>query len=91
VLRMSGLGIAFLVIALIAAFFGFGVRSDESWLAGKVFSLFFLFLAVLSFVWGWLARKGRPRPRRGPRAGLKRRDTSGGSPDGHNATPKGQV
>jgi uncharacterized membrane protein YtjA (UPF0391 family) len=56
VLRMVGLGVVFLVTALVAALFGFGVVSDESWLAGKVFSVFFLVLSGLSFVWGWLAR-----------------------------------
>ena len=37
-----GLGVAFFVIALIAALFGFGVVSAESWIVAKVF--FFIFL-----------------------------------------------
>jgi len=51
-----GLGVVFLVIALIAALFGFGVVSAESWLVAKVFFFIFLVLAVLSFVGGFFVR-----------------------------------
>jgi len=51
-----GLGVAFCVIALIAALFGFGVVSTESWIVAKVFFFIFLVLAVLSFVGGFFVR-----------------------------------
>jgi uncharacterized membrane protein YtjA (UPF0391 family) len=48
----------FLVIAMIAALFGFGVVSAESWVVAKIFFFVFLVLAVLSFVgWSVFARK----------------------------------
>jgi uncharacterized membrane protein YtjA (UPF0391 family) len=53
---MMGLGVAFLVVALIAALFGFGVVSDESSVPATMFFVVFLVLAVASFGWGWLAR-----------------------------------
>jgi uncharacterized membrane protein YtjA (UPF0391 family) len=51
-----GLGVAFLVIALIAGLFGFGVISADSWLLAKIFFFVFLVLAVLSFVGGFFVR-----------------------------------
>ena len=51
-----GLGVVFLVVALIAALFGFGVVSAESWVVAKVFFFIFLVLAVLSFVGGFFVR-----------------------------------
>jgi uncharacterized membrane protein YtjA (UPF0391 family) len=47
-----GLGVVCLVIALIAALFGFGIASTESFFAAKIFFFIFLVLAVLSFVGG---------------------------------------
>ena len=44
------LAIALLVIALIAAFFGFGVMSNYAWEGGKVVFVVFLVLAVLAFL-----------------------------------------
>jgi uncharacterized membrane protein YtjA (UPF0391 family) len=52
-----GLGIAFLVIALVAALFGFGIVSSDSWLLAKVFFFVFVVLAVLSFVGGFFVRQ----------------------------------
>jgi len=51
-----GLGVAFLVLALVAALFGFGVLSAESWMVAKIFFFIFLVLAVLSFVGGFFVR-----------------------------------
>ncbi len=49
---MLRLAIVFLVIALIAAFFGFGVVASLSWAGAKILFLIFLVLAVLSFLGG---------------------------------------
>jgi uncharacterized membrane protein YtjA (UPF0391 family) len=51
-----GLGVVFLVIALIAGLFGFGFVSAESWFVAKVFFFIFLVLAVLAFVGGYFSR-----------------------------------
>jgi uncharacterized membrane protein YtjA (UPF0391 family) len=56
---MLGLGVVFLVVALIAALFGFGVVSGESWAVARVFFFVFLVLAVVSFVWGLFVRSGQ--------------------------------
>lgn len=53
-----GLGVVFLVIALVAALFGFGVVSAESWVLAKIFFFVFVVLAVLSFVGGFFFRRG---------------------------------
>jgi len=45
-----GLGIGFLVIALIAAFLGFGAVAALSWEGAKILFVIFLILAVLSFL-----------------------------------------
>lgn len=52
-----GLGVAFVVIALIAGLFGFGVVSAESWVVAKIFFFVFLVLAVLAFVGGFFTRR----------------------------------
>jgi uncharacterized membrane protein YtjA (UPF0391 family) len=54
---MLRLAIMFLVIALIAAFFGFGVVADYSWAGAKILFVVFLILAVLSYV-GYGYRRG---------------------------------
>jgi uncharacterized membrane protein YtjA (UPF0391 family) len=54
-----GLGILFLVIALAAALFGFGIVSAESWLIAKICFFVFLVFAVLSFVGGFFVRGRR--------------------------------
>jgi uncharacterized membrane protein YtjA (UPF0391 family) len=51
-LTMLRYAIAFLVIALIAALFGFGVVADYSWAGAKILFFIFLVLAVLSFLGG---------------------------------------
>jgi uncharacterized membrane protein YtjA (UPF0391 family) len=51
-----GLGVVFLVVALIAALFGFGVVSAESWYVAKIFFFVFLVLAVVAFVGGFFTR-----------------------------------
>ena len=53
-----GLGVVFLVIAVIAGLFGFGVLSAESWFVAKIFFFIFLVLAVLAFVGGFFVRRG---------------------------------
>ena len=47
---MLRLAIVFLVIALIAAFLGFGGVAAFSWKGAKILFVVFLILAVLSFV-----------------------------------------
>jgi uncharacterized membrane protein YtjA (UPF0391 family) len=49
---MVRLAILFLVIALVAAFFGFGLMADYSFAAAKIVFFVFLVLAVLSFAGG---------------------------------------
>jgi len=53
-----GLSIAFLVIALLAGLFGFGIVSAGSWTLAKVFFFLFLVLAVLTCVGGFFVRRG---------------------------------
>ena len=47
---MLRLAILFLVIALIAAFMGFGGVESIAWGGAKIFFVIFLILAVLSFL-----------------------------------------
>jgi uncharacterized membrane protein YtjA (UPF0391 family) len=47
---MLHLAIVFLVVALIAAFFGFGVVAGLAWEGAKILFFIFLILAVLSFL-----------------------------------------
>lgn len=49
-MNLLRLAIALLVIALIAAFFGFGVVASYSWEGGKIVFVIFLILAVLAFL-----------------------------------------
>ncbi len=55
---MLRLAIVFLVVALIAAFLGFGGVASLSWEGAKILFFVFLVLAVLSFLGGGL-RRGR--------------------------------
>jgi uncharacterized membrane protein YtjA (UPF0391 family) len=84
-LQMYGVGVAFLVMAIVAALFGFGVVSDDDPLAAKVCAVFFLLASVAAFGWAWMNRSrnvgGRVRPRsagasRSPAGdGIRRRGT----------------
>jgi uncharacterized membrane protein YtjA (UPF0391 family) len=47
---MLRLAVIFLVVALIAAFFGFGGVAAYSWEGAKILFLVFLVLAVLAFI-----------------------------------------
>jgi uncharacterized membrane protein YtjA (UPF0391 family) len=49
---MLRLALLFLVIALIAALFGFGLVASVSWAGFKILFFLFLVLAVLSFIAG---------------------------------------
>lgn len=51
-----GLGVVFLVIALVAGLFGFGILSAESYAVAKIFFFVFIVLAVLSFIGGFFVR-----------------------------------
>ena len=53
---MLRLAVVFLVIALIAAFFGFAGVADFSWEGAKILFFIFLVLAVLSFLGGAFRR-----------------------------------
>lgn len=57
---MLRLAVVFLVIALVAGLFGFGLVADYSWLGAKIFFVIFLILAVLSFLGGRFGRFGGP-------------------------------
>jgi len=54
---MLRFAIVFLVIALIAAFFGFGGVAAYSWEGAKILFFIFLVLAVLSFLGGQFGRR----------------------------------
>jgi len=49
-LTMLRLAVVFLVIALIAAFLGFGGVANMSWEGAKILFFVFIILAVLSFL-----------------------------------------
>jgi len=53
-----GLGVAFLVIALIAGLFGFIGVGSVAWEGAKIFFFIFLVLAVLAFFGGFFFRRG---------------------------------
>jgi uncharacterized membrane protein YtjA (UPF0391 family) len=53
-----GLGVAFLVIALIAGLFGFVGIGSLAWEGARIFFFIFLVLAVLAFVGGFFVRRG---------------------------------
>lgn len=53
-----GLGIVFLIIALIAGLFGFIGVGSVAWAGAKIFFFIFLVLAVLAFVGGFFFRRG---------------------------------
>lgn len=55
---MLRLAIVFLIVAMIAALFGFGLIADFSYDAAKILFFVFLVLAVVSFVAD--AFRGRP-------------------------------
>jgi uncharacterized membrane protein YtjA (UPF0391 family) len=52
-----GLGVFFLVIALIAAFAGFGGVASFPWEGAKILFVIFIVLAVLAFLGGWFGRR----------------------------------
>jgi uncharacterized membrane protein YtjA (UPF0391 family) len=56
---MLRMAVAFLVIALIAAFMGFGLVADFSFDAAKLLFVVFLVLAVISFLAGAFRGDGR--------------------------------
>jgi uncharacterized membrane protein YtjA (UPF0391 family) len=58
---MLRLAIVFLVVALIAALFGFGLVSAMAFDAAKILFFVFLVLAVLMFLGNVLRGGGRPR------------------------------
>ena len=53
---MLRLALVFLVIALIAALFGFGGVASYSWEGAKILFFVFIVLAILSFLGGALRR-----------------------------------
>jgi uncharacterized membrane protein YtjA (UPF0391 family) len=56
-LTMLRLAIVFLVVALIAALFGFGGVASLSWEGAKILFFIFLVLAVLSYLGGTYGRR----------------------------------
>ncbi len=57
---MLRLAIVFLVVALIAALFGFGFVAGVAYDAAKILFFIFIVLAVLSFIGGALTGRGAP-------------------------------
>jgi uncharacterized membrane protein YtjA (UPF0391 family) len=55
---MLRLAVVFLIIALIAAFFGFAGVAALSWEGAKILFFIFLVLAVLSLAGGLFTRRG---------------------------------
>jgi uncharacterized membrane protein YtjA (UPF0391 family) len=53
---MLRLAIVFLIVALIAAFLGYGGVANFSWEGAKILFFVFLVLALLSFVGGMFRR-----------------------------------
>jgi len=53
-----GLGVVFLVIALLAGLFGFVGVGSLAWEGAKILFFIFLVLAVLAFVGGFFFRRG---------------------------------
>jgi len=53
---MLRLAVIFIVIALVAAFFGFGGVASYSWEGAKILVFVFLALAVLTFLGGMFRR-----------------------------------
>ncbi len=53
---MLRMAVVFLIIALIAAFMGFGLVADFSYTAAKVLFFVFLVLAILSLIGGAVRR-----------------------------------
>ncbi len=53
---MLRLAVLFLVIALLAALFGFGGVAAYSWEGAKILFFVFIVLAVLSALGGWVRR-----------------------------------
>jgi uncharacterized membrane protein YtjA (UPF0391 family) len=53
---MLRLAVVFLLIALIAAFLGYGGVADYSYEGAKIFFFIFIILAVLSFLGGGFRR-----------------------------------
>ena len=51
---MLRLALIFLVVALIAAFFGFGLVAGLAYDAAKIFFFIFIVLAVIAFIGGAL-------------------------------------
>jgi len=59
---MLRLAIVFLVLALVAALFGFGLVADLSYDAARIFFFIFIVLAVLSFLGNALYDRGPAPP-----------------------------
>ncbi len=53
---MLRLALVFLVIAIIAAIFGFGMVSGLAWEGAKILFFIFIVLAILSFLGGLVRR-----------------------------------
>jgi len=53
---MLRMAVVFLIIALIAAFMGFGIVADFSYSAAKILFFVFLVLAILSLIGGTMRR-----------------------------------
>jgi uncharacterized membrane protein YtjA (UPF0391 family) len=53
---MLRLALLFLVVALVAALFGFGLVADMSWVAAKILFFVFIVLAILAFLGGAFRR-----------------------------------
>lgn len=56
-LHLFRLPLTFLVFAVLAGSFGFGIIANTSSSGGRILFVVFLSLAVLSFTGSWLSRK----------------------------------
>jgi uncharacterized membrane protein YtjA (UPF0391 family) len=57
---MLRLAILFLVVALIAAFFGYAPVAGLAYDAAKILFFLFLVLAIVSLIWGYRSRRLHP-------------------------------
>jgi len=53
---LLGLSVVFFILSLIAALFGFGMDSTESWVLAKILFFLLIAMAALTFLWVWFTQ-----------------------------------